>query len=189
MKIRPFAPKPYALAVALLFTATQLQSATYFVSVDGSGFSPSSLNINTGDTVVWTNEDPDFSHTTTSTLSIFNVNYWNYLLVGYQDTASKTFNNVGTFNYFDQLDIGTGSVTVSTPAPPPVITLENLRVQTGKFLFDGTGVTPGRTNVMQVSTNLVQWNPVSTNIAVTSSMTFTNAVTTGPHFFRVYEQP
>lgn len=188
MRTNPPASKAATLALAIIFAAAQIQSATHFVYVDGSGFSPSSLNINTGDTVVWVNDDQDFSHTTTSTLPVLNPNYWNNLLVNYLDTFSKTFNNVGTFNYSDLFDANTASITVSAPTPPPVITLENPRIASGKFLFDATGLTVGNTNTLEVSTNMVLWIPVSTNVAASSSMTFTNVITAGPHLFRVSER-
>ena len=188
MKCSPLTSKASALALAIIFTAAQIQSATHFVFVDGSGFSPSSLNINTGDTVVWVNNDENFSHTTTSLLPVLNPNYWNSLLFDYLDTFGKTFNNTGTFNYYDQLDIGTGTITVSATTPPPIITLENPRIASGKFLFNATGLTVGNTHTLEVSTNMIQWIPVSTNVADNSSMTFTNVITAGPHLFRVSEQ-
>jgi plastocyanin len=39
--------------------------ATHTVVMDGTSFEPANVTVNTGDTVVWVNEDP-FSHTVTS---------------------------------------------------------------------------------------------------------------------------
>jgi plastocyanin len=188
MKTSLFASASAFLAAAVILSTPQSQAETHFVSVDGSGFSPSTVDINTGDTVVWVNNDETFSHTTTSDLPVLNPDYWNGLLVDFEDTYSKTFNNVGTFTYHDQLDIGTGTVNVTAPVAP-VITLASPRIEAGLFLFEATGLTVGKTNVLEQSSNLVQWVPVSTNIAVTSSMTFTNPASAGPRLFRVFEQP
>ena len=53
------------------------------------------------------------------------------------------FNSVGTFNYVDQLDLGTGSVIVSPTSAPPAINLVSPRLTGGQFLFDATGLTMG----------------------------------------------
>jgi len=164
-----------------------LAAATHSVTVDGSGFSPSSLSIEVGDTVVWENVDEDFPHTTTCTLQPTDPDYWIGYLIDLGDTYSKTFNNTGTFDYTDQLDIGTGTITV-TPVVTPTINLESPRIENSQFLFEATGLTVGKTNVLLASTNFTTWIPASTNVANTTSITFTNAVL-GQCFFRVLELP
>ena len=179
-----------SLITGLLFLiGLQIQAAVYYVGVDGSGFSPATLPIEVGDTVIWVNNDDTFPHTTTSDLPFFNANYWDGTLVDQSDTFSQTFNNAGTFTYRDQLDIGTGTIIVSVPSATPVITLESPRLTGGQFLFEATGLTVGKTNVLLSSTNLTSWTSIRTNVAAGSSMTFTNATSPGQRFFQVMERP
>ena len=170
----------FSLLAGLIFVSViPMEAATYNVSVNGSHFSPATLTIELGDTVVWENLENNFSHTTTSTLPFFNANYWRGFMVDQFDTFAHTFNNVGTFTYYDELDSGTGSVTVILPAPPGIV-LESPRKVGNQFLFDATGLTVGKTNVLLASTNLTAWTAISTNIAANTSMTFTNATTLSP---------
>ena len=69
------------------------------------------------------------------------------------------------------------------------ITLAAPRLSGGQFQFDATGLTLGRTNLMQVSTNLISWTSISTNVATNFSMTFTNAVGLSGQFFRLIQLP
>lgn len=178
----------------LLFTGFCITSSAvaddHYVTVDDSGFSPAALTIEVGDTVIWENvDDLDFPHTATSDLSPINSNYWRAFLAGYGDTDSHTFSNVGTFTYYDEDGPGTGSITVNQPSSPPAITLESPRLMDGQFLFEATGLTDGKTNVLSSSTDLTSWTEIATNVAAGVSMTFTNG-TTGPHrFFRLTELP
>src|SRR5262249_14020710 len=98
---------------------------TYQVAVDGSGFSPETLTIDVGDTVVWVNFDDTFSHTTTSDLPVTDPNYWNGFLVDFFDTFAQQFNSIGRFTYHDQLDIGLGTIIVGAANPPPAVNLTN----------------------------------------------------------------
>ena len=179
----------FALIITLAcLLAKSASAATFNITVDGSGFSPATQTINIGDTVVWQNADDLFSHTTTSDLAFSNPNYWNGLLVNYGDTFSVTFNNVGTFTYHDQSDTGTGSITVILPTPPMIL-LAAPRLNGSQFLFDATGLTIGKTNVLQTSTNLTSWVTITTNVAATASLTFTNATSPPRRFFRLIELP
>jgi len=266
------------IAALLALVGLRLDGATYQVAVDDSGFSPATLTINVGDTVVWVNLDDTFSHTTTSDLPVTNPNYWNGLLVDFFDTFAQQFNSVGRFTYHDQLDIGTGTIIVSGTNTPPAVNLtsplpdaafsapatftleasasdpdaggsvvdveffvgdtsvgvdfdspysvtvselaagtynlsaiatDNLGAQStnsirirvsgpaiglaaprmarGQFLFDATGLTVGRTNVLQTSTDLASWTSIETNLASGSSATFTNAASAGRRFYRLLE--
>lgn len=268
------------LLIASMFATPLARATTHFVSVDGSGFSPANLSIAVGDTVVWVNNDELFSHSATSDLSPLNADYWNALLLDYQDTFAKTFNNAGTFTYRDQLDVGTGSITVSgsanqppevsitNPAPyaifaaPAMFTVEisvqdldgpgiaaveflvdgvsqgfvfaepfafavtnlaagehtmtaiaadglgaqasdsilitvnpakvllcNPRIAGGFFLFEATGLTVGKSIVVQTSTDLSQWDSRSTNTAASAAITITNTISPGHQFHRVIQLP
>jgi plastocyanin len=184
MKIKVLNPIA-CLLTAILFAAS-LSAETYYVGVDDSGFSPSTLNINVGDTVVWVNYDEFFPHTTTSDLSVIDPDYWNYIFSDFEEEFSQTFNNAGTFTYYDQSGSGTGTVIV-TAVQASNISLEAPRIEGGQFLFEATGLTVGKTNVLEVSANLSQWTAISTNVAEAASMTFTNSISPGANLFRVIE--
>lgn len=188
MNATPLTRLSLAVAAAALLAGPS-NADTFYVGIDGGdSFSPDQLTIYAGDTVVWVNNDEYFPHTTTSDLSPSNTDYWNGYLYEFEDTYSKTFNNPGTFTYRDTISEGTGTITVNAP-PSPGITLNAPQVGGGQFWFEATGLSVGRTNVLEASTNSVQWHAVSTNLAAASSMSFTNPVQPGACFFRLFEQP
>jgi plastocyanin len=78
------------------------------------------------------------------------------------------------------------SITVVSAAP---IQLSAPRRVGNQFLFDVTGLTVGRTHVLQSSTNLQSWIGIQTNVAAATSATFTNAVLPGARFYRVVQWP
>lgn len=174
------------LTAVLLTQPALLHAATHYVGVDDQGFFPDSLTIEQGDEVVWFNADDFFSHTTTSTLLFTNPDYWHAILVDPLDAFAKTFNNLGTFNYSDQLEGNFGSITVVVPTPAG-ITLETPRLEAGQFLFDASGLTVGKLHVLQSSTNLTAWSSLSTNLTISSTVTFTNSAALNRVFFRIYE--
>ena len=176
----------FPFLVALVISAFPIEAETHYVTVDGSGFSPPTLEIQAGNTVIWENiDETDYPHTTTSTLQPTDPNYWNGYLVSLGDTFSQTFNNPGTFYYTDQVDAGTGTIIVSQAVTS--ISLQSPRIEGGQFLFEGAGLTVGKTNVLLSSTNLTTWLP-TTNLTTSSTTTFTNALQ-GQQFFRVVELP
>jgi plastocyanin len=115
-------PRLFGLAL-LLMSNVSGWGATHLVFVDDSGFSPDTLNISAGDTVVWFNDDEFFPHTTTSDLTPLEADYWNALLVDYLDSYSKTFNRPGRFTYHDEVGDGLGTIIVGGANPPPVVTI------------------------------------------------------------------
>ncbi len=186
---KKFLPGAFSrIAGLLLASGLQIQAATHYVGVSDAGFSPATLPIATGDTVVWVNYDETFPHTTTSDLSFFDPNYWDGVLVSEFDTFSRTFNNAGSFMYYDQLGPGRGTITVGVPVPT-LIVLESPRIESDSLVFEATGLTPGQSNVLQSSTNLSSWTSLSTNLALTSSMTFTNPANSDRRYFRLFQMP
>ena len=176
------------LLVTQFFTvALSGHAADHNVTVNGSSFSPATLTIETGDAVIWENAE-DFPHTTTSDLSFFDPNYWDGPLASQGDTFSFTFNSAGTFTYHDQTSSGTGTITVILPTSLAIV-LEAPRIEGSQFLFDATGLTVGKTNVLLTSTNLTSWVATITNVAVATSWTFTNATVLPRRYFRLLEQP
>ena len=166
--------------------AAPTAAETFYVYVNSDGFSPHELGINAGDTVIWeSNDESEIVCTTTSNLQDTDPDHWNGTLDFFGDTYTKTFNNPGTFTYRDDVDPNnTGTIIVTGPQ---AIVLQVPRIVGSQFLFDVSGLTPGQTNVVQSSTNLVQWSAVSTNIGSASSITITNTVSPGQKLFRVVE--
>ena len=65
-------------------------------------------------------------------------------------------------------------------------------VVTNQFRFSATGLTIGKTNVLQFSTNLASsasWTSIATNVAPTNSVAFTNSVGAARGFYRVLQLP
>ena len=72
------------------------------------------------------------------------------------------------------------------------ITLTSPRIVAGSFQFNASGLTIGKTNVLQVSTNLASaasWVPLATNVATASTTSFTNSATVSRSFFRLFQLP
>jgi hypothetical protein len=67
-------------------------------------------------------------------------------------------------------------------------TLSSSMISGGRFQFNVTGASGSQTNIVQASTNLINWVPIYTNMG---SMTFTDAAAnTYPHrFYRVMTSP
>lgn len=88
-------------------------------------------------------------------------------------------------------ETATNSITI-TVVESSAIALTVSGVVAGSFEFNATGLTAGKSHVLQTSTNLVSpanWVSVSTNVAVSSTASFTNAVAPGSHFFRLLQLP
>ena len=83
---------------------------------------------------------------------------------------------------------GTNAITFTVTGGAPVA-LNSPRLATGQFLFDMTGLTAGKTNVVLVSTDLASWIPVQTNIASSASFTVTNSTAAGRQFYRIVQLP
>lgn len=82
-------------------------------------------------------------------------------------TAPVTSLGVGTYTLIvvatdsrgaqatNSITITVSSVSINLTAP---------RISAGQFLFNVTGLTVGKTNVLQTSTNLLSWKPTQTNL-------------------------
>ncbi len=106
------------LIPAMLLPAARATAATVDVAISGFAFSPSSVQINVGDTVRWTNSD-SAAHTVTSDTSAFGSG-----TLSQNQTFSFTFTSAGTFPYHCGFHPGmTGSVSVQSAPPPPTHTV------------------------------------------------------------------
>lgn len=65
-----------------------------------------------------------------------------------------------------------------------------VQLSTGELQLTATGVVPNRTNVVQVSTNLIDWVSISTNTVSTNTFMFTHRIEGEPsRFYRLLEWP
>jgi hypothetical protein len=83
------------------------------------------------------------------------------------------------------------TITVVPPGGGPITLSAPARIG-GNFQFLATGVTAGKSVVLQTATSLagpINWMTVITNVAGSSSISLTNPITTGAHFFRVVQLP
>jgi plastocyanin len=120
-------------ALALAGSAYSAHAVTANVTVSPGGalsFSPATANINVGDTVLWTWSGSGHSTTSgpVSGGSGQPNGLWDSSVVNAPHTFSHTFTTSGTFPYYctPHASFGmTGSVIVSAPAVPPVVTITN----------------------------------------------------------------
>jgi hypothetical protein len=68
---------------------------------------------------------------------------------------------------------------------------ELVKMPSGAIHISAVGITPGRTNIVEASTDLTNWSPISTNVS--TSRTFatvdTNAVSMEQRFYRLLQLP
>ena len=148
------------------------------VSITDAAFDPDYLDIEVGDTVWWTNDD-DFGdpHTSTS-----DQGSWDTGIIPFGFEISVTFGFAGTFPYHDT-EVGfTGTIVVTQPPPPQPLITNLATLPNGSFKFTVTNVVVGKTNIIQASTNLVNWTNLYTNIASSTGFIYTD--TAAPNFKR-----
>jgi plastocyanin len=84
-------------------------STTYNIDMTGYNFNPPILNINKGDTVVWTNDDSSIHSVTSSSDGIFNSGN---MYLG--STFNYTFNQSGSYDYHSEFDDGMAGLIIVT---------------------------------------------------------------------------
>lgn len=103
------------------------------------------------------------------------------LAAGSYTLTAVVYDNVGATS--------SNSVSILVQNSGP-ITLTAMTTTGGRFQITATGLTTGKTNILQSSTNLVSsadWITIATNIAGDSSASFTNTISDGHHFFRLLQ--
>ena len=99
------------IILGLLMGVAFSQATTKNISISGFAFSPDTMTVQMGDTVIWTNLD-GFTHTVTNTGS----DAWSATLNN-GEMFTHIFDTLGTFNYSCMIHISmTGSVTVQSSA-------------------------------------------------------------------------
>jgi hypothetical protein len=84
----------------------------------------------------------------------------------------------------------TNSITITVR--PPALLLSNARKAGSDFVFDVSGVTAGKSVVLEAMSTLADsagWVPLLTNVAAASSISLTNPITPGAAFFRACQLP
>jgi hypothetical protein len=81
----------------------------------------------------------------------------------------------------------TNSIVITVVNPGPISLTAASVLTGGKFVFSANGVIAGKTNVLLCSSNLVDWLPIQTNVADSSSINFTNSASARRQFFRVMQ--
>ena len=112
----------------LVFHPTIARAATVTVKVGNGGFffTPSSVTIHTGDTVVWTLSSS--GHSSTSGSPGMPNGLWDSGILNQGATFMHTFNTAGSFSYYCTAHgaccgmVGTVNVSNSTPTPSPTAT-------------------------------------------------------------------
>ena len=182
--------RPFPILLPLLgylALATTGTAAEYTVRMTGSfTFSPQSLQIQQGDTVTWINKDQFDYHNSVSLDSL-----WDTGDLDYNETASVQFPNPGSFNYVDifYYSVGmTGTIVVQGGTPGP--TLPGLTAPLrgpGGFSFTVTNAVIGQTNIIEASTNLLNWTGLQTNFVSSPTYDFTDTDVTGRNrrYYRV----
>ncbi|HXT11628.1 MAG TPA: Ig-like domain-containing protein [Candidatus Angelobacter sp.] len=80
----------------------------------------------------------------------------------------------------------TNSIVITVASPIP-ISLTAPGLADGKFIFSATNLTAGKTNVLLWSSNLVDWLPIQTNVADSTSVNFTNSPDAAGGFYRLMQ--
>jgi hypothetical protein len=186
MSIRKlWGPHSFVFGV-LLATVSSLQGSTWEVDwTYGYGFDPDALTINSGDGVdIVDQDDAAWVEVTGARPESFSFDIWNwggdYLYV---------YNHPGTFYFSEESDYYNISPMVTVTVNPSAMQLKLPRIAAGHFLFEVTGLTVGKTNLIQASTNLVAWTSIKTNVAAASSATYTNPISTRFQHYRIFQKP
>jgi len=143
----------YLFTFLLLFSfSSDVLAVTYDITINADkSFSPSSLSINTGDTVRWTansnfnqvSSDNHPSHTLYLDPSCPNASCWDSPLLNTSDTYLFTLYVAGTWSYHNHQDnLKTGTITVAdtnTPAEVTGLVLSNPAISS----IDLTWISPG----------------------------------------------
>lgn len=81
------------------FKSSETANSTMKAQIKNFAFMPSEIKIKKGDTVIWTNEDPE-DHNVISVPGSVSGNELNSGTLSQNQTYSHTFNNTGTFEYY-----------------------------------------------------------------------------------------
>ena len=125
---------------------------------------------------VGTNQVDDiFSSPYTTTVSNLVAGTYILSVIAYDNVGATATNQV--------------TITVANPVP---IQLQSFKMTAGTFRFNVSGLTIGKTNMLEATTNLTSatgWIYLSTNVATAGTMSFTNPAAMRQRFFRLVQLP
>lgn len=183
-----------SLGAMILTGALASFAATTNVFVGAGGtltFSPSVVNIQTGDQIIWTWQG-NFHSTTSGTGGTPN-GLWDSGVNNQPHSFTNSFPSAGSFPFYCTIHVGsgmTGVVNVAA-APAPIVLSAPQFFPPAHFRFDYTA-SSNQNYIVQRSTNLTgsNWTTLGTNLATSSPVTFddTNA-TVNAAFYRVGRLP
>ncbi len=92
------------------------------------------------------------------------------------------------------VDYGEAATTnsISITVQPPTLLLSNTRTAGSDFVFDISGLTTGKSVVLEARSTLADstvWVPLRTNVASAPAISMTNPVAPGAAFFRACQLP
>src|SRR3954468_14222149 len=102
MRRRRFAALVVALVFGSLLLAAPASAATVNVTIQNFAFTPNPVQVQAGDTVTWTNNQPNEPHTVTADDGSFS------LALNPGESVSHTFTKNGTVAYYCKLHGGPG---------------------------------------------------------------------------------
>ena len=176
--------RTFCFLIATCFAPLATHATEYDVYIDETGFDPNYLEVNVGDAVVWVNFDfsgsEHSSHSTTYP--------WNSGPIASFEGAQLTTAKPGAFPYQDDFTGLTATLVILSALP---VLTNGIRLPNGTFQLTVTNLTVGKTNVLQGSTNLVNWTNLYTNAGPSTGFTYVdNAAATLKHrFYRAWVQP
>jgi plastocyanin len=162
------------LMLSALCMGPAVQAANYTVEMTSDWtFSPAYLEIQVGDIVTWVNHDwTYYPHDTVC------PGYWSSGLLDVDESVWLMFPFTGTFHYRDSFFYSygmTGTIVVkpATPQQPvPATLIDPMVLPDGRFQCTVSNLVPSKTYIMEASTNLANWTPISTNVAASSMETY-----------------
>jgi hypothetical protein len=179
-------PRVWALVLAVVVSsAVRGWGGDATVNVRGSGFSPASVTINVHETVWFYVVDDNGPYCVQSTIGAWTPWY----LFDEGDGFGLTINEAGDYYYRDIFTYHTGVIHVGEA--PPDITIESIGIVGGQFECHVTGAPLGTQVVLESSTSLgtTNWVPLQTNTVNSATVSFSQPVIAGAHFFRVVQSP
>jgi plastocyanin len=141
-----------ALSATIAFAVAANAATSHPVTIQGFAFNPQEVDVNVGDTVVWTNADAA-THTVTSGQFGVQTGVFSSGNVASGGTFSHTFDTAGSFPYYCRIhDEMTGVINVTDAAPPvsvPEAPVVALLTGTGALVAFGFAVR-GRNRISAV---------------------------------------
>ena len=178
----------FCTIVLFMGAGTQMYATTHTINFSATGFSPSSLNVSTGDTIVWSGNFYYYFIQSTSVPSGANTFGPTTITT---TSLSYIVSVAGTYDYEDNVTYNTGSFTATSPAKKGVtlstssLDFGSLRVGSSKSLtmtVNSVGPDASLTissSPLTIGTNYTT-SPTSSNRTITVGSSETETITFKP---------